>query len=451
MNDLNTEFLFYQTRKALPFIRRAEGIYMWDQTGKEYIDGCSGAVICNIGYGNPRIAAAIAEQAKEAFFAYRIHFENEPAVRLAQKLAEHSAPHLNRVFYVSGGSEAVESAMKISRQYFYNRGEGSRYLFISRVPSYHGCTLGALGLTGYAPLEMPFRPLVRPYPKIPAPYCYRCAYQLTYPACQLKCAHALETTILEQGPENVAAFVAEPVGGASTGAVVPPDEYFAVIQSICRKYGVHLILDEVMTGFGRTGELFAYQHWNVEADIVALSKGMASGYYPLGAIVTRKEIVSEVTGKGGFAHGHTYAGNPMACAVGLEVFNVILEENLSQNAASMGRILKAGLQELSERYEIIGDVRGKGLLLGLELVRDGNTREPFPAERNMHFLLADEAYDEGLIIYPRRSLNGIAGDHLLVAPPLVVNRDQVREILARLDRALARVMDKLATDGKTEQ
>lgn len=449
MDHLNTEFLFYQSRKALPFIKKAEGIYMWDQNGKEYIDGCSGAVICNIGYGNPKIAAAIAAQAKETFFAYRIHFENEPAVRLAQKLVEHSAPHLNRVFYVSGGSEAVEAAMKICRQYFYNRGEGSRYLFISRVPSYHGCTLGALGLTGYAPLEMAFRPLVKPYPKIPAPYCYRCAYQLTYPSCRLQCAHALETTILEQGPENVAAFVAEPVGGASTGAVVPPDEYFSVIQSICKKYGVLLILDEVMTGFGRTGKLFAYEHWNIEADIVALSKGMASGYYPLGAIVTRKEIVNEVIGKGGFAHGHTYAGNPMACAVGLEVFNVILEENLSQNAASMGPILKAGLQELSERYEIIGDVRGKGLLLALELVQDRSLREPFAAERNAHLLLADEAYAEGLIIYPRRSLNGIAGDHLLVAPPLIVDQDQVREILARLDRALARVMQKIAADRKT--
>jgi len=440
---LNREYLFYQTRKKLPFIKKAEGIYMWDHTGKEYIDACSGAVICNIGYGNPKIANAIAEQAHETFFAYRTQFENEPAVRLATELVEYSAPHLNRVFYVSGGSEAVESAMKLCRQYFYNRGEGSRYLFISRVPSYHGSTLGALALTSYAPLEIPFRPMIRTYPKIPAPYCYRCAFHKEYPHCDLECARALETTILEQGPENVAAFVVEPIVGASIGALVPPEDYFSVIQKTCRKYGIFLILDEVMTGFGRTGKLFAYEHWDIEADIVALSKGMASGYYPLGAIMVRDDTVDEVVSKGGFAHGHTYAGNPMACAVGLEVFRVITKEHLSENAAEMGRPLKAGLKDFAERYEMIGQVRGKGLLLAVELVKDRDTREPFPIEKEVNLLLTDMAYEEGLIIYPRRPINGLSGDHVLVAPPLIVKKDQVGEILDRLDRALKRTMNKL--------
>jgi adenosylmethionine-8-amino-7-oxononanoate aminotransferase len=440
---LNREYLFYQTRKKLPFIKKAEGIYMWDHTGKEYIDACSGAVICNIGYGNPKIANAIAEQAHETFFAYRTQFENEPAVRLATELVEYSAPHLNRVFYVSGGSEAVESAMKLCRQYFYNRGEGSRYLFISRVPSYHGSTLGALALTSYAPLEIPFRPMIRTYPKIPAPYCYRCAFHKEYPHCDLECARALETTILEQGPENVAAFVVEPIVGASIGALVPPEDYFSVIQKTCRKYGIFLILDEVMTGFGRTGKLFAYEHWDIEADIVALSKGMASGYYPLGAIMVRDGTVDEVVSKGGFAHGHTYAGNPMACAVGLEVFRVITKEHLSENAAEMGRLLKAGLKDFAERYEMIGQVRGKGLLLAVELVKDRDTREPFPIEKEVNLLLTDMAYEEGLIIYPRRPINGLSGDHVLVAPPLIVKKDQVGEILDRLDRALKRTMNKL--------
>lgn len=443
MNDLNTEYLFYQTRKTLPVIARAAGVHMWDQTGKEYIDGCSGAVVTSIGYGNPRITKAVAAQAEKTFFAYRIHFENEPAVRLAQALAEHSAPHLNRVYFVSGGSEAVESAMKICRQYFYNRGEGSRYLFISRTPSYHGCTLGALALTSYAPLEQPFRPMLQAYPKIPAPYCYRCAFHKTYPTCGLECARALEEVILAQGPDNVAAFVAEPIGGASTGALVPPEDYFSVIQGICQKYGIFLILDEVMTGFGRTGKLFAYEHWGVEADVVALSKGMAAGYYPLGAILTRSSIIDEVVGRGGFAHGHTYAGNPMACAVGLEVLGVILEEHLTDNAARMGSLLQSGLEELSERYAIIGQVRGRGLLLALELVRDKDTRQPFPAQQNANLVLTDEAYAEGLIIYPRRSINGLSGDHVLVAPPLIVTREEVQEILARLDRALARTLSQL--------
>jgi len=249
--------------------------------------------------------------------------------------------------------------------------------------------------------------------------------------------------IQDQGPENVAAFVVEPIGGASTGALVPPEDYFSVIQQICKKYGIFLILDEVMTGFGRTGKLFAYEHWDIKADIVALSKGMASGYYPLGAILTRDDVVEKVISKGSFAHGHTYAGNPMDCAVGFEVLNVIMEDHLVENAAMVGKVLKAGLEELSNRYEIIGQVRGKGLLLALEIVMNRNTRKPFPPERNVNLLLMDEAYDGGLIIYPRRCINGLSGDHVLIAPPIIVTEDEIYKILKRLDRALSRTMDKL--------
>lgn len=430
-------YLFYQTAVQLPLVKKAEGIYIWDEDGKEYIDGCSGAMISNIGHGNPRVARVMTEQARDGVvFAYRTQFESRPALQLAKALVDASAPHLNRVFYVSGGSEAVESAMKICRQYFWAKGQGSRHIYISRSPSYHGSTLGALALTTYAPLENPFRPLIRAYPKIPAPYCYRCHYGLTYPTCKIRCARDLETTILDQGPQNVAAFVAEPIGGASTGAVVPPDEYFGVIQDICRKYGIFLIFDEVMTAFGRTGKMFAYEHWNTEVDVIALSKGMGSGYYPLGAIITRGEIADAVVESGGFQHGHTYAGNPMACAVGLEVMNVIQDDGLCDNAVWMGDKLKSGLKELAARHTIIGDVRGKGLLLGIELVADPETRTPFPPERNTHLRLTKEARKKGLIIYPRRCINGLSGDHLVVAPPLIVNQKQIGEILDRLDAAL---------------
>jgi adenosylmethionine-8-amino-7-oxononanoate aminotransferase len=439
MQNQPEEYLFYMTRKKLPLIQSAEGIYMYDHTGKQYIDGCSGAIVCNIGYGNPRVAAAVAKQAQETFFAYRLHFENRPGLELAQKLVSRSAPHLNRVFYVSGGSEAVETAMKLCRQYYFNLGQGSRSVFISRSPSYHGCTLGALALTTYAPLEIPFRPLIKSYPKIPAPYCYRCALNLTYPACDLACARHLETVIREQGPQNVAAFIAEPIGGASTGALVPPEEYFGIIQEICRRYDIMLILDEVMTAFGRTGKLFGYEHWQVEADIIALSKGMAAGYFPLGAVMARDTIVKEVVDRSGFAHGFTYAGNPMACAVGLEVFKIITEEKLPDNAAETGRVLKAGLEDLAGRHPLIGQVRGRGLLLAIELVKDARTREPFPAELNAGQLLTDIAYEEGLIIYPRRPIQGLAGDHVLVAPALILTLAQVDEIITRLERALKRL------------
>ena len=442
LDTFNSDFLFYQSRKKMPFIEKAEGVYIWDHTGKRYLDGSSGAINCNIGHGNNRIANRLAEQARKAVFAYRTQFENEPAHRYAAELVKHMAPHLQRVFFVSSGSEAVESAMKLCRQYFFNRGQKSRSQFISRHPSYHGSTLGALALTCYAPLEIPFRPMMQAYPKIPAPYCYRCQYHKRS-TCNLECAWALEKAILEQGPDSVAAFVAEPIGGASTGAVVPPKGYFRVIEDICRKYGIFLILDEVMTGFGRTGKLFAYEHWDVNADIVVMSKGITSGAYPLGAVAARTEYVDEMMNNGGFAHGHTLAGNPMGCAVGLEVLNVITENRLTENAEAMGKILKTGLERLKKRFEFIGQVRGMGLLTAIELVADRKTREPFPAECNVHFLLTDEAYDEGLIVYPRRPINGLKGDHIMVAPPLISTRKEIRELLALLERALERTQAKL--------
>ncbi|MEN8244537.1 MAG: aspartate aminotransferase family protein [Thermodesulfobacteriota bacterium] len=442
---LKTEpnYNFYIAKGRLPVVDRAEGIRIWDTGGKEYIDACSGAVITNLGYGQVNINEVIQEQAQKTFFAYRLHFENKPAQDYSKTLVAHSAQHLDRVFFVSGGSEAVESAIKLCRQYFYDSNQGSRHIFISRVPSYHGCTLGTLALTAYAPLEAPYRPLMKSYPKIPAPYCYRCAYNLSYPDCDLECARELEKTILAQGPENVAGFIAEPIGGASTGALVPPEGYFDIIQATCSQYGVMLILDEVMTGFGRTGSLFGYEHWNIEADIVALSKGMAAGYFPLGAILARQSVVDTVLDSGGFKHGHTYAGNPMACAVGLKVLNNIVDQNLCTNARRMGTRLKEGLETIARRIPVIGQVRGKGLLLGVELVRDPDTKEPYPVGVNAGQLLTDIAFENGLIIYPRRSINGMSGDHVLVAPPLIISESEVDEILGLFEKALEQTLTRI--------
>ncbi len=444
MEDVRTDYLFYQSRKKLPFVDYAEGLYIYDTSGKEYLDGCSSAINCNIGHGCTRILQAIAEQSRRTFFAYRTQFENEPAHRLATRLAELAAPGLNRSFFVSSGSEAVEAAMKLARQYFYNKGERSRYQFISRTPSYHGSTLGALSLTSSAQLEVPFRPMLMTHPKIPSPYCYRCPFnEKKYPACGLKCAWYLERVIREQGPDNICAFVMEPVGGASTGAIVAPDEYFKVIQSICKKYGVLLILDEVMTGFGRTGAMFAYEHWDIDVDILVMSKGMSSGYYPMGGILVKESLIEEMLDKGTFAHGHTLAGNPMGCAVSLEVLNVVIEQQLAQNAVKMGKLLKTGLLKLKTQYEIIGDVRGKGLLMAIELVRDRKTKEPFDPELNVNEMLADHAFAGGLIIYPRRPINGLSGDHVMIAPPLTAKRADIEKLLALLDRALAQTTIQL--------
>lgn len=439
---LYTPYLYYQTSMSNPFVGRAEGVYIWDHTGKQYLDGSSGAVICNIGHGDKRILEAINKQAEQAFFSYRTQFENEAAHRLAMKLIDLSAPHLSRVFYVSSGSEAVESALKLCQQYFYARGD-SRNLIISRFPSYHGATIGALSLTSYAVLENPYRQLLRAHPRIPAPYCYRCEYNETYPDCGLRCAWALEQCILDYGKRNIAAFIAEPVTGASGGAIVPPPDYFDVIQQICSKYNILFILDEVMTGYGRTGKFFAYEHWNVQADIIALSKGMGSGYFPLAATISRREIVDAVMSDGGFKHGHTSAGAPMACAVGEKVLDIIVEDGLCGNAAAMGEILGRGLRALADKHEIIGDVRGIGLLWAVEFVADRETKEPFPQHWNVGSLIKNEAFEEGLIVYPRRSINGARGDHVLVAPPLIINREQVAELLDRLDKSLTRLAEQI--------
>lgn len=435
-------YLYYQTSMSNPFVSKGEGVYLWDHNGKQYLDGASGAVICNIGHGDPRVLEAITEQAKQTFFCYRTQFENEPAHNLAKKLVDNSAAHLNRVFYVSSGSEAVEAALKLCQQYFYARGD-SRNLIISRFPSYHGATLGALSLTSYAVLENPYRQLLRAHPRIPAPYCYRCEYNETYPECGLRCAWALEQCIQDYGKRNIAAFIAEPVTGASGGALVPPPEYFDIIQSICRKYDILFILDEVMTGYGRTGKLFAYEHWNVQADIVALSKGMGSGYFPLAATISRREIVDAVMSDGGFKHGHTNAGAPMACAVGEKVLDIIMEDNLAENAAAMGEVLGTGLRQLMDKHEIIGDVRGIGLLWAVEFVADRKSKAPFPAELTVAQALTAEAFDEGLIVYPRRSINGHRGDHVLVTPPLIINEEQVGELLDKFERALVRLEERL--------
>lgn len=441
-------YLYYQTSMSNPFAVRGEGVYLWDHHGNKYLDGSSGAIICNIGHGDTRVLEAINEQAKQTFFCYRTQFENEPAHRLAQKLVDLSAPHLNRVFYVSSGSEAVESALKLCQQYFYARGD-SRNLIISRFPSYHGATIGALSLTAYAVLENPYRQLLRAHPRIPAPYCYRCEYNETYPSCGLRCAWALEQCIQDYGKRNIAAFIAEPVTGASGGAIVPPPDYFAVIEEICRKYKILFILDEVMTGYGRTGKLFAYEHWNVRADIVCLSKGMGSGYFPLAATISSREIVDAVMADGGFKHGHTSAGAPMACAVGERVLDIIVEDDLSANAAAMGEILGQGLMKLKDEHEIIGDVRGMGLLWAVEFVADRATKTPFPAQWTVGSLLTAEAFSQGLIVYPRRSINGARGDHVLVAPPLIVTKEQVAELLGKLEASVTALEERIRCLGAT--
>ncbi|WP_336232806.1 aminotransferase family protein [Thalassospira sp. CH_XMU1458] len=439
--------LFYQSRSRRPLIERSEGVYMWDVDGKRYIDASSGAMVSNIGHSDPRVVAAMTKQLEKASFAYRLHFENDAAEDLAIRLADRAPGDLERVFFVSGGSEAVESCIKLARQYALAKGQAQRTKIISRFPSYHGATLGALAITGYTPMHAPFAPMMVDQPKIPAPTCYLDRDDLSDHERGIKYANMLEAEIIKQGPETVLGFIMEPVGGAATGALVAPDSYYGRIREICDQYGILLIYDEVMTGAGRTGKYFAAEHWGIVPDILAVSKGLAAGYAPLGAMIAPDRIVGPVLDHGGFIHGYTYAGNPLACAAGNGVLDVIEEDNLLENAATNGAALKDELSKLADDFAMIGDVRGKGLLLAIELVKDRDSMEPLDPKHMAAARLVDIAYDMGLIIYWRRTRGGYRGDHVMICPPMTITKEQFTDILVPLRKALSELQDELEVAG----
>mgnify|MGYP003634111947 CR=1 FL=1 len=428
--------LFYQTRARRPVLSEARGVYMWDADGKRYLDGSSGAMVSNIGHSNPRVLDAMRRQMEKSTFGYRLHFETESSEQLAAKVAALSPAGMEKVFFVSGGSEAVESAIKLARQYAVTVGQGSRWKVISLNPSYHGSTLGALALTGYAPLSDPFAPMMQAMPKIPAPRAYLDGLAIDDPATGAHYAAMLEAKILEEGPDTVLAFIQEPVGGASTGALVPPAGYMQAVREICDRHGVLLIHDEVMSGGGRTGRFLGSEHSGVAPDIIAISKGFGAGYAPLGAMIATDQLIEPVLDAGGFLHGHTYAGNPQACAAGLAVLEEIEAGELMGNAARMGDLLKARLDNLKQRFSFIGDVRGQGLLLAFELVADRHTMQPLPKALNAHTELVELAHAEGLIIYSRRTRSGLEGDHFMVCPPMIVTEEQIDELIDMLTSAL---------------
>ena len=439
--------LFYQSRLRRPLVDRAEGIYFWDSTGKRYLDGSSGAMVCNIGHSNPNVLEAMRKQMERATFAYRLQFENEPAEKLTGHLVEYMPGDLDKVFFVSGGSEAVEACLKMARQYTLAIGQPQRYKTISRFPSYHGSTLGALAATGMSLMSAPFDPMLRQMPKISAPTVYldrdECTSAEKRNLRGLYYANLLEEEILRQGPETVLSFIMEPIGGASTGALVAPDSSYGRIREICDRYGVLLIYDEVMSGAGRTGSHYlGGSHWDAEPDLIALSKGMAAGYSPLGAMVTSGKLVEPVLDSGGFIHGYTYAGNPLSCSAGLAVLEEIEKQNLLAKAERTGDLLKSRLEDLMQRFSFIGDVRGKGLLLAVEFVADRETMQPLPPEMNAHTEVVELAFERGLIIYSRRTRGGRIGDHFLICPPLIIEETQIDELLKMFTDTLVEFAQK---------
>ncbi|MDI3534766.1 MAG: hypothetical protein PWQ82_1131 [Thermosediminibacterales bacterium] len=428
-----------------PKIVKGEGIYLYDENGKRYIDGCSGSAVANIGHGNKEVAKAMEKQASTIAFTHLSRFTTDAIINLADKVAEMAPGDLNKCYFVSGGSESTETAIKMARTYFLERdGVTRKYKIISRWNSYHGNTIGALSMTGHTARRRKYDPYLINFSHIPAPYCYRCPYGQTYPECGLKCAYALETEILQQGAENVAAFISEPVIGSAAPGVHPPKEYYKIIREICTKYDILMISDEVMAGFGRTGKNFGIDHYEVVPDMLTTAKGMSSGYSPLGATVVRDEIYDTIAkGSGRFTHGHTYGGNPLSCAVGCIVLDIIKRENLVENARKMGEYLMEKLQSLY-KYPIVGDIRGKGLMIGIEFVKDKETKEPFDPKQNVQGLVTVKALNNGLVLYPGGgSVDGVRGDHELLAPPINITKDEVDELFEKLDKSIKEASDEL--------
>jgi len=432
--------VFYQKKgaKHRPTVARAEGIYMWDTAGRRYIDASSGPVVSNIGHGNERVLQAMIEQAKKVAFASRAVFENEPNVRLAEQLTRLAGPGLERAFFVSGGSEATEAAIKLARQYAVIKGEAKRWKVIAREPGYHGASLGAVAVTGDPDAQRAFGDLVKAPPKAPAPFTYRLPANHDADSYARHCAAALDEIIRREGPETVLAFIMEPVGGLATGALVAPDHYYAAVREICRKHGVLLIYDEVMSGAGRTGKFLAADHWPAgRPDMVTLAKGIAAGYTPMGAVLAPAEMVEAVAESGGFLHGHTYSANPLSCAIGYAVVDEMLRQDMMANAERMGARLRERLEAIKGRSAILGDVRGKGLLMAIEIVANKESKALVPAEHQAVYRIIELGIERGLLLYSRRTANGKYGEWVMVSPPLIVTPAEVDEIANLIEATLA--------------
>lgn len=437
--------VFYRSfRKEYPTIERGEGVYLYDSLGRRYLDASGGAVVVAIGHGVPEIAEAMQRQMARVSFAHTSQFTNEPQERLAAALAALAPGDLKRILFVSGGSEAVEAAIKLARQYHLERGRPGKHRVVGRWQSYHGTTLGALSASGHVGRRRNSLPLLLDFPHIPPCHCYHCPFDRTYPDCRVACATELETAIRREGPDSIAAFIAEPVVGAAAGATVPPREYFPMIRDICDRHDILFIADEVMTGLGRTGRNFAIEHWGVTPDLIATGKGIASGYAPLGALLVSDRICRTIEGgSGAFAHGHTYMGHPLSCAIGLAVLEYVQRHDLIRRCAAMGEVLMRGLMSLRD-HPLVGDIRGKGLMVGVELVEDKGARRPFDRSRRAAETLAEIAFANGLIIYPGTGgADGVLGDHVLIAPPFVITEEEIGELVSSLGKSLDELARRL--------
>lgn len=430
-------------RQVLPVAVAGRGIELIDSNGKHYLDASGGAAVSCLGHGHPRVIEAIKRQLDGIAYAHTSFFTTEVSEELADTLARAAPGDLDHVYFVSGGSEAVEAALKLARQYFVETGQPARRHFIARRQSYHGNTLGALAIGGNAWRREPFLPLLVPAHHVSPCYAYRDqrAGETGQQYAQ-RLADELEAMILELGPDSVAAFVAETVVGATAGAVPPVADYLRRIRAVCDKYGVLLILDEVMAGMGRTGYLFACEEDGVVPDIVTIAKGLGAGYQPIGAMLSTGRIYDAIVGGSGFfQHGHTYIGHATACAAALAVQRTIAEENLLDNVRARGEQLRAGLRAALGDHPNVGDVRGRGLFVGVEFVADRASKATLDPALKTHARLKSAAMQNGLLVYPMGgTVDGVHGDHVLFAPPFICTAQDIDRIIARFADSVAAVL-----------
>lgn len=431
-------------RKAFPLAVRGEGCWIYTADGRRLLDAAGQAAVVSIGHGVPEIGRAMAEQSSQIAFAHTSQFHSAPAEKLAARLLALAPANFRnggRVYFTSGGSEATETAIKLVRQYHLEKGQPGRYRVVSRRQSYHGSTLGAMIVSGNVARRAPYQPLMAEWGHIAPCFCYHCPFEKQFPECGIACAEDLDAFLDRDDADSVAAFIFEPVVGATLGAVVPPDGYAGRIAEICRKRGVLLIADEVMSGMGRTGKPFAIQHWNVSPDIILVGKGVASGYAPLGAVLVAPHVAEAFEhGSGTFQHGFTYQAHPVATAAGNAVLDHIESNKLFARVTPASEILRAELASLL-CHPHVGEIRGLGLLLGIELVRNKMTREPFPKEENIAERIRQAALDENVLTYPTQGcVDGLRGDHVLLAPPFIVTPQECAQIVNALQSALHKVL-----------
>lgn len=430
-------------RKNYPVAVRGEGSWIVAADGRRYLDGSGQAAVISIGHGVAEIGRAMAEQSSQIAFAHTTQFHSAPAEKLAARvlaIAPRNFQNGGRVYFTSGGSEATETALKLARQYFLETGQPSRYRVVSRKQSYHGSTLGAMSVSGNMARRAPYAPMIPAWGHVAPCFCYHCPFEKKFPECHLACADDLGDFLQANDASTVAAFIFEPVVGATLGAAAAVDGYTARIAEICRKHGILLIADEVMSGMGRTGKPFACEHWGLEPDIILTGKGIASGYAPLGAVLVAPHVAEAYEkGTGAFMHGFTYQSHPVCTAAGNAVFDYLEAHKLFERVTPAGEVLRTELSAV-ESHPHVGQVRGLGLLQAVEFVKDKTTREPFPKEAGIAEKIRQAALEKNVLTYPTQGcVDGLRGDHILLAPPFIITAVESKLIAEAIQFALGKV------------